>query len=315
MNTVTKEEIKEKQKKGLIIPLSSDLVFKSVFIRNEKVLVKMVNDIFGTDEKGKPFTVIGVETIAYKNDGKTYRGDILIQFSDYSFVLVEMNNQKEANVIDRNMVNLVRIHSQALEKGEEDESLKNYRLRGLNFNNFSSLTGKEVEHYAICEIESGKIASLIYTFCNIDIAKCHKLVYNLDINIKNLSNSVRWGAIMKEESLDKISEILGEDMLSMEEKERFINTIRELNNDEKFLDDWVIEANARMKLKNQIQYAEDHGYQEGMEKGIEKGMEKGAEVKAIEVIKNMLLKNTDYNFIAEITGKTINEIKKIENAM
>ncbi len=93
----------------------------------------------------------------------------------------------------------------------------------------------------------------------------------------------------------------------MEEKERFINTIRELNNDEKFLDDWVIEANARMKLKNQIQYAEDHGYQEGIEKG--------AEVKAIEVIKNMLSEKIDYSIISKVTKKGINEIRKIESTM
>lgn len=32
----------------------------------------------------------------------------------------------------------------------------------------------------------------------------------------------------------------------------------------------------------------------------------------VEIIKNMLEEGTDYNFISKITGKTIDEIKKIE---
>ena len=36
---------------------------------------------------------------------------------------------------------------------------------------------------------------------------------------------------------------------------------------------------------------------------------------SLEEVKNMLNENTDYDFISRITGKTIEEIKKIENSM
>ena len=142
-----------------MIPLTSDVVFKAVFLRNENVLIKLIKDIFDILEIDKPFTIIGFETLSYKKDGKTYRGDILIKLSDYSYVLVEMNHQTDPDVIDRNMVNLTRIHSQMLERGEGDSELKKYRLRGINFNNFRNKTVNPVEKYAICNIDTGKIVT------------------------------------------------------------------------------------------------------------------------------------------------------------
>ena len=49
------------------------------------------------------------------------------------------------------------------------------------------------------------------------------------------------------------------------------------------------------------------------ERGIEQGIEQGIEDKSKEVVINMLNKNMDYETISEISGKTIEEIKKIEN--
>lgn len=43
--------------------------------------------------------------------------------------------------------------------------------------------------------------------------------------------------------------------------------------------------------------------------------EEGKEENTISIIKSMLTKKTDYKFISEITGKTIEEIKEIENNM
>ena len=287
----TKTEIRK------TIPLTSDIVFKSVLTRNEKVLIKMIKDIFEIDDINKPFTIVGFETVSPKKHGKVYRGDILLKLSDYSYVLLEMNNRNDPDVIDRNMINLVRIHSQVLESGEEDSKLKYYRLKALNFNNFKSETNNPIEEYAVCNKKTGVVASYIYTFCNIYLEKCRELVY--DNGIEDLPKAVRWGAIMIEENIDKISEFLGEDMLSMEEKERFLETIREVNDDERLLNDWVIQKNMEMKYESQMDYAK----------------EQGIESKTLEVIKKMLNKNTDYEYISEITGKTVEEIKEIESNM
>ena len=51
------------------------------------------------------------------------------------------------------------------------------------------------------------------------------------------------------------------------------------------------------------------------EEAIEEGRAEGVESSKIEMIKNMLEENTDYSYISKISGKTVEEIKEIENNM
>lgn len=82
-------------------------------------------------------------------------------------------------------------------------------------------------------------------------------------------------------------------------KERFLNSIRAVNGDEEIVAAYRNERNERWKREN-----------------IENGLrEEGKEENTISIIKSMLAKKTDYKFISEITGKTIEEIKEIENNM
>ena len=62
-----------------------------------------------------------------------------------------------------------------------------------------------------------------------------------------------------------------------------------------------------------LTYRSKELYQEALAKGIEQGIEQGIEDKSKEVVINMLNKNMDYETISEISGKTIEEIKEIEN--
>lgn len=82
-------------------------------------------------------------------------------------------------------------------------------------------------------------------------------------------------------------------------KERFLNSIRAVNGDEEIVAAYRNERNERWK-------------RESIENGLR---EEGKEENTISIIKSMLAKKTDYKFISEITGKTIEEIKEIENNM
>ena len=309
------EEIIEtiKAPKGKTKPLVSDVIFKAVFKREEGVLLKMIRDIFEVEEATDPFTVAGLESTPNKKSGKTYRGDITVRLSDKSYVLIEMNYRKDKNAIDRNMIHMTRVHNQILKKSVKDEELKDYRIRGLNLNNFNNDTGEAIENYALCNIKTNKVVSLIFSFCNISLVKCRELVY--DINVINLPNAVRWGAILLEEDINKISQILGDDLLTMEEKESLLKTIEEVNDDETVMQEWILEENARLKYEGQMSYAREEGLKEGIEQGIEQGIEKGIEQgiqeEKLEMIKNMLNEGTNYEFISKITGKTIPEIEEI----
>ena len=114
----------------------------------------------------------------------------------------------------------------------------------------------------------------------------------------------------------------------MEEKEKFLNTIKEVNDDERVLEDWMWEEHYRLKEIDErntaLQEGREEGFKlgheegieqgikEGIKEGIEQGIEQGIEDNKKEVIINMLKKEMDYNVISEITGKTIDEIKEIK---
>ena len=290
-----KEKNKEKGETRLLI---YDVIFKAVFERVPDILIKMIRDILNIEESTDPFVFSGFESNSGVFNGKTYKGDVTIRLSDKSVVIIEMNYRKDKSVIDRNMIHLTRVLSQILKSGTPDNDLKDYRIRGLNLNNFPNDTGEVIERFAICNIKTNKIASNVYSFCNLSLEKCANLLYDKDV--KNLPKEVRWGAILLEENIDKISQILGDDMLSMEEKERLLQTIEDVNNDKEIVKAWMLEENARLKYKGEMAYAR------------EEGLEQGIEQKEVEVIKNMLEESVDYNLISKITGKSIDEIKLIE---
>ena len=139
------------------------------------------------------------------------------------------------------------------------------------------------------------------------------MLYNNTNKIKNASKLERWGALLycSIDDIELISKLLGDDLLTMEAKEKFIVRIKDANSKDRIVQDWMVEENNRMRLAGQLAYAKD----EGIDEGIKKGTKEGAEEKELEVIKAMLKKNLGYNTISEVTNKSIEEIKEIEASM
>ena len=302
LNSISDEEaLSIKPEKGETLPTYYDVIFKAVFIRNQSILLKMIKRMFHIEEDiNNPIAIIGYESVPIVYNGKTFKSDLLVKLSDESYVVIEMNNNSKLGVIDRNLIQLFRVHSQILKKGEIYNKLKDYRIRGINFNYMiEELDNNEVDKYAFCNVRTGEIASDLITYVNIDVEKCYNLVYN---NIEKAPIEAKWGAIIKEKKIDNIIKILGGE-LSMEEKEELRKTYEDINDDSRVLKSWIAEDNIRWKFEEK----EEIGYQTGKEDG--------KETATIEMIKNMLNEKIDYNTISKITGKTIEEIQEIEKNM
>lgn len=310
----TVDEIKE---------LTYDTIFKAVFRKRQEVLIKMIKDIFDIKEDyNNPLFIAGYESVPLTNNGKTYKSDILIKLSDNTYISVEMNRRNGNSII---LIQMARIYTQINEAGDSDSVIPKKIVKGLNINTFKTFTGKPVEKIALCEVETGKIISSLLSFCNIDVALCRKLVYNL--GIENVSKAIRWGAILQSNSLIEISNILGDDILSMEEKEKFLGTMREITGDERVMKDWMWEEHYRLKEQDELETALAEGLEKGYKKGVSEGRKKGhqkglkeglkegmerMEKNLENVIQNMINKNIDYQTISEVTGKDVDTIKKIE---
>ena len=229
-------------------------------------------------------------------NGKTFRHDMIISINDKEFICFEMNANKYAYSINRNFIYLIDYLLSKLPKNIKVADLNDYRVELLNLNMFGNASNEVLEEATLEYSHSKRKATEMIKIIDFNIAKCYDMMYNEDVE---KSKIIRWGSIFKAETIEEISDLLGDDLLTMEEKERFLNSIRAVNGDEEIVAAYRNERNERWK-------------RESIENGLR---EEGKEENTISIIKNMLSEKIDYNTISKVTGKTMEEIKEIENNM
>ena len=315
-----KKEAEEEYDKAIknnltpIVSLRFDKAFKIIFNKEKRVLLRMLRDVLGIEVDDNSTLTIGEELLPPNIFGKMYRLDVRLEMFNSILISIEMNNNtNKVNTTNRNMLYLARNISGYVSENTKDEELENYGSIMLNLNRFRNSNNKELDEIMLLSIHSGIIASKLFKIYNLDIDKCYKLMYNNDVK---KSKIMRWGSIFRATSIEELSDLLGGDLLTMEEKEHFLNTVREANDDRKILREWQLQ-DAKLKIieENNAEKRRIHkeGIKQGKKEGIQEGLQKGAEESKKEVIINMLRKKLDYTIISEVTGKTIEEIKEIEN--
>jgi predicted transposase/invertase (TIGR01784 family) len=84
---------------------------------------------------------------------------------------------------------------------------------------------------------------------------------------------------------------------------------------EKALDEARIEAGVMAAAEEKMVAARDEGIREGEEKGKLVGREEGVREEKIETAKKMLRKKTSLEMIEDITGLSVDEIKRLKNSL
>lgn len=304
-----KQLSKEETNKKEVIRLCGDVIFKAVFLREKEVLLKMIYDITDISETMHFEEVLtGYELEPYKLNGKVNRSDMLVKLGNTYYLNIELNYQHESNVMYRNMIQLFRICGQITESGMTDKTVYLKKVGQLNFNTFANSNNKEIQRGMYAD-DDGKLINNFLTFWNIDIVKCYKKVYNNIKEAQKLPKAVRWGALLYADTynIEYIEKVIGDDLLSMEEKEKLVTRINEVKNNKQIIQEWMVAENNRMREENVLRTAREDGLKEGIEQGIQE--------EKIQSIRKMLGEGADYEFISKITGKTIEEIKEIESSM
>ena len=75
----------------------------------------------------------------------------------------------------------------------------------------------------------------------------------------------------------------------------------------------IEERKKELALEEGLEEGRKIGIEEGKKLGLREGLKEGKEQSTIEVIRAMIKNNVSYEFISNVTGKSIEEIKKIEN--
>ena len=266
MNTVMKTRV---------VPVYYDRACKVIFSENRDVLIKFLSELLHRNIDSNAKIIIGKEAVGKYINGKTFRHDMIISINDKEFICFEMNANKYAYSINRNFIYLIDYLLSKLPKNIKVADLNDYRVELLNLNMFGNASNEVLEEATLEYSHSKRKATEMIKIIDFNIAKCYDMMYNEDVE---KSKIIRWGSIFKAETIEEISYLL-----TMEEKERFLNSIRAVNGDEEIVAAYRNERNERWK-------------RESIENGLrEEGKEE--------------------NTISKVTGKTMEEIKEIENNM
>ena len=318
--------IKEKIQEGIFMPLIFDRMFKVVFNLNNKVLIKMLNDIMGLDINEESKVIVSNSLIPYEESGRFFEQDLVIELDSESFICIEMNKDKNSYSFNRNFMYGMMYIRQKIDKNTSKKSIDDYNLKLLNLNMFPNECNELVEEAAFFYIKSGRIATKIFKIYDFNIDNNEEILYNGDEKKNRL---IRWSKILRTTSYEDLIYWIGDDLLTMEEKEEFLRCIKMANRNGDLYREWISKLNNEMKYemtlenakkeallmgeKQGIEEGEEKGFKKGIKQGVKKGKMEGAEEKVLEVIINMLKKKLDYDTISEVTGKTIEEIKEIES--
>ena len=281
--------------------------------KNEKILIALLNAIFGFEGADKIVKLTFLNTInlqEYLKDKLTTL-DVKAEDSNGVRVNIEMQVESEPSYIQRVIYYLDKLYTGQLKKAEPFEKLnKTISISILNFR----LLKKEADlHniYRYLNIKSKQELTDIKELHFIELPK-----YKEDKPKKEQSKFEKWLHVLKFGELyaDNLDDLPDE----LKEEEEIVMALQEMvraSNDETVRQILEMRAKARHEEASRLYQAEKRGEErgiiEGEKRGIEKGKEEGRKERDIEVAKNLLKINIPVEAIAQSTGLSIEEIEKL----
>ena len=174
MTKITKEYLNQLDEKMDMIPLSYDLVFKSIFKLNLNLLVDFLNTSLKIEiAKDDKIRILDSELpVTNKNERKKMI-DIIVSINDKIFIDIEMNRSKFEYVMERNFNYLDKIATIIFEKGKSIKDINNIQLN-LNISPFEEdledIIVPSFQNNALNELKDGAIL----------INQEHPLVFSTD---------------------------------------------------------------------------------------------------------------------------------------
>ena len=304
--------LKMYDKENEFIYLTNDALFKSVMMRNKNILRRFLIELLGlkVDDNDK-IVFLNKEFIKDKIKEKGGEVDIYVKIGNKYFIDIEMNKSRFSTVKIRNYLYVEKLHSLMLEEGDEYKELKANNLYQLNLNAKESKRSIPIDNMTeISTITGIKTMECIQRY-SVNLAYYEDMYYN-EVEEMGFSEIFMAGLMSKNytELYERMSLIFSEKELN-----KFMGDVMNMSKKYFSIHAWEKEKLDALVQDNIREEALEEGQAIGLEKGLEEGLAEGKESTTKEMIKNMLKENTDYEYISKISGKTIEEIKEIEESM
>ncbi len=321
---ITTEFLKELDKKMEFIPMTMDFMFKSVMQRNPNILERFLIDLMNLKiDKGDYLMFLDQELIKGNIKEKGRVVDIKVKFGSRYLIQIEVNRKKYQTVKIRNDLYLERIDTLRLEVNNNYiEDFDTEYLYQLNLNaseeedrrvGLSSIVEYDRINDVITSDRIEKYSSNLVYFYNLYYNGGEEMKFSEIFMAGLMSKSYEelykiMSKILTEKELNKLME----DVIMMTNEELLYN----IHYWEKEKLDALVEHNVKEDArKTGHKEGLEEGRREGRKEGKAEGRKEGIETSKIEMIKNMLNKKIDYETISEVSGKSIEEIKEIEESI
>ena len=279
--------------KNKYIPLTFDTLFKGVFSKHPDILGIFLNDVLDLNlDKIK----VDIKNNELENNNikeKKDNVDIFVILNDKYYIDIELNSEYFKDIKRRNISYLYRITNLVLDKGSKLNELDDKKIYQLNLN-CKTTKDEPLEGVGILwEMKHNKIISSNPKMIIKNIDKYTKLYYN-----GNKEKRVVWLAIFRATSFDELEGML-KYVLDKEKIKIFMKEVKLMT-----ANDFVIHA---WRKEEWDEYVEN--------KKTERTFNEGRDEGTTNVIRNMLLNGIDLELISKVSGRTIEQIKKIQKQM
>ena len=312
-----------------MIPLTFDIVFKGIFEKNLEILkIFLISTLeLNLNIDDTKIELLNNELIKENIREYQKRVDILVVLNDTIYIDIEINRSNFERVKLRNSMYCDKLYSMLLDMGDKTTKLNDIYLYQLNLN-----TKEKYITYGEDKIVSFSLVTKdIFIKNKIMVLKYLEFYRNLYYtNFEKLTESEIWLAALTAKSFNELYEILSH-ILEDNFRNKLVSEAIRMSSWNFSLHEWnkekmdeLVKDETERIMREEREEAIKKGREEGLEKGIqegieqgiqegiEQGLERGIEQNSIEIIKNMLEKKLAKQLISEITGKTIEEIERIE---
>ena len=224
-----------------------------------------------------------------------------------SVVIIEIQLQGNSRFPERILYYWSVNYSKLLKHGERYDELT--PVISINLLNFNLDKTKNIHScYMLYEMNNKKLLTDHLQIHIIELKKFKKNTLSKDLNY--------WLKIFTSKNLEaSMSEIVKEKPIMEEVQKKYNNFVKsklmmmEYEKKEAYLygNQIMLDEERRLGIEEGIK----KGKEEGIREGIEQGIEKGIEQEKYSLAKNMKNRNMDINIISELTGLSMEEIKKL----
>ena len=283
---------------GVFIHPLTDWGFKKIF-GDKELLMDFLNSLLEGERVITELSYLNTERLPEQIDGRRTVYDLYCKTDTGEYIIVEMQNREQGYFKDRALYYLAKSVVEQEQKGKwKFELTAVYGVYFVNFlldkNDDSSYFCKDI---ALIDKHTGKVFNNKFRQIYIELPRFMKSEADcdnfLDYWIYNLVN------------MNKLKEMSFKDRKAIFDRLERLASQSNLSEDER----WRLEED--WKNYNDFFNTYDFAKEEGRAEGIAQGIAEGEQRKNLENAKKMKDKGSPLDFIADITGLSIEEIEKL----